>query len=121
MPPNGWARKSADPNKPWRVSYNRLDGMTQSSYQLTGVMAGSGTVKVPAGEFAATIYRYKGYLTRGSLGAAPGRGHYAATVWYSEELKRPVRFEVEAKSVGNYGIASFIIKEQLELSRLPAE
>ena len=120
-PPRGWVRRGAAAGESWSFSYSSTDGGNVSAYELTGRVAGTETVKVPAGEFATTVYRYDGYLSRSPAGTAPARARYAATVWYADDLRRVVRFEVRSRSATNFGISTFQINERLELVRLPGD
>jgi len=105
-PPGGWARTAATPAERWKVSY--ASSSANVRYELTGRVLGQETVRVPAGEFVTTLYRYAGYVNRNGA-----RGTFDAAVWYCDELKRAVRFEVNSRA--NYQL----VRERLELSRLP--
>lgn len=118
VPPTGWWKPGSSEGSNWSLEYTTSTSSIRVHYKLTGYNRGETRIRVPAGEFTVTRYLFQGYVRRNNY-ALEVPGDFKATVWYSEELKRAVRFEVESRSPMNYGYSSFIIRERMELARMP--
>lgn len=117
-PPMGWGKPLASEGNRWPLSYETNTGAARTRYKLKGTDLGRTRIRVPAGEFAVNRYLFEGYVER-SVFMNPMSGSFKATVWYSEELKRVVRFEVTSRSTQTSTANSFDIRERMELARMP--
>jgi hypothetical protein len=101
MPPGGWGVRPPgwQPGAPAAFVYETDMGR----FELEMRSAGSMTLKTEVGEYLVNVYHYRGHLS-----AFLSRFQYKATVWFSDELRRPLRVEVEQDSD----------KAELELVRL---
>lgn len=97
MPPGGWARHPSVAGQRWHVKYEKTNRTTSAAqrFDLNARVVREETVFVPAGEFATTRIDWEGHS-----GATHENGTYRASVWYSSELKRVVKFSVEYISSG---------------------
>lgn len=114
MPPGGWAPLPLELGRTWRARYVK-QGQWPVSFNLTARVAGEGVVVVPAGRLNATRIEWRGYeaLVPGSIGGT-ARGSYKATVWYSKELNRVVKFIADYDGPMNT-YSGFITHETLNL------
>jgi S1-C subfamily serine protease len=111
-PPGGWWRRNPQDLQRWSLRYNGTSSIA-TSYEIRADVVGKVTLHVAGHDLPAVLCQYRGYLTRSSPGL--NRGTFNARLWYSEDLKRPLRFEVEGRA------QSYIVHERLELERLPGE
>ena len=107
-PPGGWMPGGRVPRGMWPIKFSR--GSKQ--YDLTAQVGGEHTIRVPAGSFTAVRIEIEGWLSQGGPHV---RGPYRATLWVSQELRRPIRFEVKSRTTTNTGGAFFMIDETAEL------
>ncbi len=121
-PPGGWgsaARMANSPGELFNLRYSTNIQGINSDYWLQASLVGDDVVKVANQELKVKRYALTGRMTRNPPGVALNpSGPYEATLWYSETLKRPVRYEVNARSVGAFGPHNFLIKEEVALQGL---
>jgi serine protease Do len=121
-PPGGWgsaARMARSAGELFNLRYNTTIQGISSDYWLQASLVGDDVVKVADQELQVKRYALTGRMTRNPPGVTMNAsGPYEATLWYSDALKRPIRYEVSARSVGAFGPHTFIIKEEVALQRL---
>jgi serine protease Do len=121
-PPGGWGsavRIARSPGELFNLRYNTTIQGISSDYWLQASLVGDDIVKVADQELKVKRYALTGRMTRNPPGVNMNpSGPYEATLWYSDSLKRPVRYEVNARSVGAFGPHTFLIKEEVALQRL---
>jgi hypothetical protein len=80
---------------------------------------GEETMQLGNKQIKAQSYQLRGYLQRAANGLnLSATGTYTATIWYSAELKRAVKYEVLSRGVGS-GLATFYLNDTIELTQLP--
>lgn len=118
MPPGGWARPSLQPDAPWASEYDATMGGTRIKMDLraTVVDDDGDTLPVNGRDVKVVKINYRGYTQRyANAGAVGGNqyGTYRASVWFSPELGRVVRFDVQTRGGASGG--AFQVSEVLDL------
>ncbi|WP_341890320.1 serine protease [Variovorax sp. YR752] len=120
MPPGGWARPSLEPDAAWASEYDATMGGTRIKMDLrASVVDDAATLPFDGRELKVVKINYRGYTQRyANAGAVGGNqyGTYRASVWFSPELGRVVRFEVQTRGGASGG--AFQVSEVLELVSL---
>lgn len=113
MPPGGWIHGEPKPGAEWTARYrSKANGMVVGM-DLKARAIGESTMRLNARNLRIVGVQFSGYTERGGGAMNNPPGAYSASLWYSPELGRVVRFE--ARSRGGLGMTSFVIDEQLEL------
>jgi hypothetical protein len=107
-PPGGWMPGGRVRRGMWPIKISR----GSKRYDLTVQVGGEHAIRVAAGSFQAVRVEIEGWLSQGGPHV---RGPYRATLWMSQELRRPIRFEVKCRSMTNTGGTFFMIDETAEL------
>jgi hypothetical protein len=115
-PPGGWLSGGRVPRGMWPVKFSTVVSGSRMSYDLMASVGGEQTVRTKAGEFRATRVELEGWVERGSSNITTGRARYRGTLWISQELGRPIRFEAKSRAPANVGMAFFEIDEVVELT-----
>ncbi|MES2250361.1 MAG: serine protease [Pseudomonadota bacterium] len=117
MPPGGWARPSLEPDAAWASEYDTTMGGTRIKMDLRAtVVDDAATLPFDGRELKVVKIDYRGHTQRfANAGAWSGNqyGTYRASVWFSQELGRVVRFEVQTRGGASGG--AFQVSEVLEL------
>ncbi|QOF78040.1 S1 family peptidase [Variovorax sp. 38R] len=120
MPPGGWARPSLEPDAAWATEYDTTMGGTRIKMDLrASVVDDAATLPFDGRELKVVKINYRGYTQRfANAGAWSGNqfGTYRASVWFSPEVGRVVRFEVQTRGGASGG--AFQVSEVLELVSL---
>lgn len=105
-PPSGWARANTRLGMTWSEDYPQ--------HKLRATVAGESIYKLDGEDLRVIKIQYTGWLTNTAVGngTAARASPLEATVLYSPELRRVVRFDAETKAVA--GMA----KESLQLQRI---
>jgi serine protease Do len=111
MPPDGWVNLPLETGKTWRANY-RPKGYTSKTFDLTATVVGEETILVPAGEFKTMRVNWKGYAGSRSMAM------FNASVWYSTELNRVVKFTIDAMHFAKNEQSA---PETLELASRPSK
>lgn len=101
----------------WEISGSRshdFNSGTGRQYSLTFEPAGEETLMLSGRDMKTQRVQVAGWVRTG--GQIPASARYAATAWYSPELKRVVRFDVRARSSGSTAVH---IDEHTELVSAP--
>ncbi|MBN9410381.1 MAG: serine protease [Burkholderiales bacterium] len=115
-PPGGWPALQQQAQE-LRFENQVLGRLAR--FELRATPAAPALLHVAAGEFETVRIELTGWHTRAGLPSGEGRAPYSATVWWSPQLRRVVRFSVDSKtSVGMGSPGSFMAWESLELVRL---
>lgn len=112
-PPGGWGRKDLKPGMRWHVDFVATSGEKWRHELDAVVIGGERSMRVDGTEIKAVQIAYAGwiYVSYGSGSSAAGTP-FEATVWYSNEMGRVVRFEGEHRRSGSS------TKDSLELVRV---
>lgn len=116
MPPGGWAGEILKQKTVWSTRYSSVLGGMRVNMDLNAVAADNTTLAVAGRNLNVVRIEYRGYTQRfANAGAVVGNqyGHYRADAWFSPELGRVVRFEVQTRGGSLTGV--FHINEVLEL------
>ena len=120
QPPGGWAKAIPAAGKSWEGVWSSPLPGRSIKLELAARAARESTVDFKDRPLRVLQVDYSGHTDRYvGLGGAGNRGSYAASVWYSPELGRVVRFE--ARSRGGSGGAAFLLDEVLELVDIRSE
>ncbi|MEJ8855044.1 hypothetical protein WKW79_10725 [Variovorax robiniae] len=119
MPPGGWIRGDLADGSGWSADYRVERSGLLIKMDLQASVVERSRMTVAGRELQVVQVDYRGFTQRipsgGNIGAAqPGR--FRASVWWSPELARVVRFE--ARSQGGSGGNAFRVDERLELAAL---
>jgi serine protease Do len=119
MPPQGWPVLTNAKQEQQSLSYTTDFQGTVSRYSLTASFVGEETMQLGNKQIKAQSYQLRGHLQRAPNGLnLSASGTYTATIWYSAELKRAVKYEVLSRGVGS-GLATFYLNDTIELTQLP--
>lgn len=111
-PPEGWGRPGLTNGMRWRVEYESTNG-EKARYALDAMALGDASLRIDGLDVAAREITYTGWMYA-SVGVGPAQAlPFKATVFYSAELGRVVKFEAEYRRV-NLGAS----REALELVRI---
>lgn len=110
-PAGGWMPGGRTPRGMWPVKFSVGGPGDRKVYDLTAQAGREQPIRIRAGQFQAVRIDIDGWLEQGCCSRAP----YRATVWVSPELRRPIRFEVKARSPGNIGTSTIMLDESVEL------
>jgi hypothetical protein len=116
MPPGGWGRQDLKEEAAWTTRYSSKLGGIQINMDLRATVMEDAVLPVDGREVKVMRIEYRGSTQRfANAGAVSGNqyGPYRANVWFSPELGRVVRFEVQTR--GGAGGAAFQVSEALEL------
>ncbi|KQW61228.1 S1 family peptidase [Variovorax sp. Root411] len=116
MPPGGWVKENLKEQGAWRARYSSAPGGTRINMDLSASVMEDTTLTVAGKELKVVHIEYRGYTERfANAGAVGGNqyGRYRADVWFSQELGRVVRFEVQTR--GGQSGGAFQVREALEL------
>ena len=116
MPPGGWGKANLKEEAAWRTRYGATLGGSRINMDLNATVMEDTTLNVGGKEIKAVRIEYRGFTQRfANAGAVGGNqyGPYKADVWYSPELGRVVRFEVQTRGGASGG--AFQVRETLEL------
>lgn len=117
LPPGGWARPGPESGASWATKYDATTGGTRINMDLRATVVDDAVMlPVNGREMKVVKIDYRGYTQRSAnAGAASGilSGTYRASVWFSSELGRVVRFEVQTRGGASSG--AFQVSEVLEL------
>lgn len=116
MPPGGWAKENLKEAAAWRARYSTTLGGVRVNMDLNATVMEDTTLTLGGREFKVVRIEYRGYTQRfANAGAVGGNqyGKYAANAWFSQELGRVVRFEVDTRGGASGG--AFQVRETLEL------
>jgi len=116
MPPGGWGKANLKEEAAWRTRYGATLGGSRINMDLHATVMEDTTLNVGGKEIKAVRIEYRGFTQRfANAGAVGGNqyGPYKADVWYSPELGRVVRFEVQTRGGASGG--AFQVRETLEL------
>ena len=117
MPPGGWARPTLEQDAAWATEYDATMGGTRIKMDLrASVVDDAAMLPVNGREMKVVKIDYRGHTQRfANAGAWSGNqyGTYRASVWFSPELGRVVRFEVQTRGGASGG--AFQVSEVLEL------
>lgn len=116
MPPGGWGRQDLKEEAAWTTRYSSKLGGIQINMDLRATVMEDAVLPVDGREVKVMRIEYRGFTQRfANAGAVGGNqyGPYRANVWFSPELGRVVRFEVQTR--GGAGGAAFQVSEALEL------
>jgi hypothetical protein len=113
-PPGGWMPGGRVPRGVWPVKVAFGVGADRRSYDLTAQAGREQPIRIQAGQLQAVRIDLEGWLEYYG-GHVSVRAPYRATVWVSTELRRPIRFEVKARSAGSVGPSSIMLDETAEL------
>lgn len=116
MPPGGWLRFPLSTGKTWRATFEKINRNGNAVYQfdLRARVARNETIVVPAGKFMTTRIDWEGTLGHPVIENGP----YRASIWYSTDLQRVVKFTADYTAYG-VGAMSTATSEVLELVRHP--
>lgn len=117
-PPSGWTRNGSVLPGVTEHKFTKRYGGNEYRFDFLATTSVEGRVTVPAGQVNAVRIDIQGWTSRiaSSLASSPTTAPYKATVWYSPELQRVVRFTAATRTSGGAGGASFAVDETLELS-----
>ncbi|AEG94575.1 hypothetical protein [Ramlibacter tataouinensis] len=118
-PPGGWMPGGKMLRGAWPVQFTNTFHGRRTRYDLTAQAAGEFTVQTKAGPVRASRIDLEGWAER-LEGNAIARARYRATLWFSTELRRPVKFEAYSRTTGNAGTGRFHIDELVELTGIHA-
>ena len=116
MPPGGWGKANLKEEAAWRTRYGSTLGGSRINMDLNATVMEDITLNVGGKEIKTVRIEYRGFTQRfANAGAVGGNqyGPYKADVWYSPELGRVVRFEVQTRGGASGG--AFQVRETLEL------
>ncbi len=116
MPPGGWDRQDLKEEAAWTSRYSSKLGGIQINMDLRATVMEDAVLPVDGREIKVMRIEYRGFTQRfANAGSVGGNqyGPYRANVWFSPELGRVVRFEVQTR--GGAGGAAFQVSETLEL------
>jgi hypothetical protein len=116
MPPGGWVPATAQVGAQWELSYRTTAPQQTSSMQLHAVVLGEETLQLAGRSIHALRVEFTGYTDRAITQPANASGRYRAVAWYSPDLARVVRFDVQSR--GGLMSSSFVIDELLELTSI---
>ncbi|MGA0570313.1 hypothetical protein ACO2Q9_06290 [Variovorax sp. VNK109] len=117
-PPGGWTQNGSVSTGMSSLNFTKKLGETNFQYELTVYIGPPGVINLPVGPVNAVRLDLRGWTTRSSAASTNFRvgAPYSATIWYSPELKRVVKFNVTTRSSRSSG--GFAVDETLELSEL---
>jgi S1-C subfamily serine protease len=94
-PPGGWGRKDVRPGMRWQADYVASTG-DKWRHELEAAVTGEQSMRVDGVDLKVVQIAYTGwiYASYGTGASAVGT-RFAGTAWYSNELRRVVRFEAE--------------------------
>ncbi len=111
-PPEGWGRPGLTNGMRWRAEYESTNG-EKARYALEATALGDASLRIDGLDVAAREITYTGWMYA-SVGVGPAQAlPFKATVFYSADLGRVVKFEAEYRRV-NLGTS----REALELVRI---
>jgi len=114
-PPGGWMTGGRLPGGSWPIRFTSSANGQRTAYDLTAHAGREQTIRVKAGEFRAIRVDLEGWINPvGKFNAAATR--YKAVLWFSSELRRVIRFEVECRAGSNTSSSYFSISEVAELT-----
>jgi serine protease Do len=116
MPPGGWAGEILKRKTVWSTRYSSVLGGMRINMDLNAVAAENTTIAVAGRNLNVVRIEYRGFNQRfANSGAVGGNqyGPYRADVWFSPELGRVVRFDVQTRGGASGG--AFQVSEALEL------
>ena len=112
-PPGGWGRKDLRPGMRWHMDFVAASGERWRHELDAAVIGGDRSLRVDGTDIKVVQIAYTGwiYVSYGSGSSAAGT-RFEATVWYSNEMGRVLRFEGEHRRSGS------TTKDSLELVRV---
>jgi hypothetical protein len=116
MPPGGWVKPNYKEEATWRARYSSVLGGSRVNMDLSGTVMEDATLRVGNKDLKVMHVEYRGFTQRfANAGAVMGNqyGPYRADVWFSPDLGRVVRFEVQTRGGTAGGV--FQVRETLEL------
>lgn len=116
MPPGGWARPDLEGRRVWKANYGSALGGVRVNMDLDATVSRNAPLSVAGRTYDVFRIEYRGFTQRfANSGAVGGNqyGPYRADVWFSPELGRVVRFEVQTRGGASGG--AFQVSEALEL------
>jgi S1-C subfamily serine protease len=117
-PPGGWPALQSGSSPRELTFENQVLGRL-ARFELMATVNAAAPLKVQAGEFESVRIDLKGWHTRAGSPSGQGRAPYVATVWWSPQLRRVVRFTVDSKTSQGMGSpGSFTAWESLELVKV---
>ena len=112
MPPGGWARPGMEVGAHWSLGYLTQVGRPLRM-DLEASITREETLEVAGRQLTVQRIDFRGYTERNPAMPGFARGRYHATAWYSPELRRLVRFEVQSR--GGTSGGQYVLDEALEL------
>lgn len=116
MPPGGWGKANLMSPVTWSVRYSSRAGGNKINMDLRATVMESTVLPVNGQQIKVVRIAYEGYTERfanDSTSSSNQSGRYRANVWFSPEVGRVVRFEVQTRGGASGG--AFHVDEALAL------
>ncbi len=119
-PPGGWTRNGKVQQGVTEYKFMKRAGGNEYRFEFLATTSVEGRITIPVGQVNAVRIDIEGWTSRiaSSVASSPVMARYRATVWYSHELQRVVRFTAATRTGGGAGGGSFAVDETLELAQI---
>jgi serine protease Do len=114
MPPGGWGKSDLKVGQSWKLNYQGNETWGRGNYDLRASVLAESDTRIGDGVVRTVEIKYVGFAQKNTTTSTSWR--FEATVWYSPDLGRVVRFESSTRATNV--AAGSVIRERVELIRI---